>query len=79
MEGADEGQHPPSPAAAEVPAERSAAARDPDKVIILAKNVANAPILALVQLERIHGPAVSQRRLYRLLTLAASELEFLCI
>ena len=47
--GAAEGTHPPGQAAAEAPAERSAAARNPDKVIILAKNVANAPILKTTQ------------------------------
>jgi hypothetical protein len=48
-QGGEEGPHPTAAIAAEVPAERSAAARDPDKVIILAKNVANAPILKTTQ------------------------------
>lgn len=47
--GGGEGTHPLGQAAVEAPAERSAAARNQDKVMILAKNVANAPILKTTQ------------------------------
>jgi hypothetical protein len=53
-EGQDEGGHAPGDAVGQQPADRSGvaavvAAKNPDKVVILAKNVGNAPVLRTTQ------------------------------